>query len=525
YLCPPSLPSLVSLQSYLAQRFIVDYAMTEIFYDTADYEEEGKYIPPTTSGTSPPPWLANYEENAPIKICSICDAPSNGFHFNAPSCSACAAFFRRTVTLDRKFACAQAHNCRVNFSMRVICRACRYTKCITNGMERKAVQPRRDCNVGRRKINFTAFKGYALQTGHNQPRNHQIPSSAPSNIITNAMNRTEIEDPILQQQPHYASSYASSTGATDTSDPAMSPIPSSAFSTNGGSFDILEELLKEERRYNDRRRVLFSASHTVAAMIAHESPNDIPFTNSDLFELTFLGIQKDSRSMILLVHEWIKALPGYNQLASIHDKKAFLCRALLYQSILDPCYVTVQLGLPDRFIMFNGGYVGIAEDSTVGWGDERGFIKGDLKKSLYRPLLTRVMAQIVGPMAEIQLSFTEFVAFKALVSWKSTCVADFSPTAKECMQVQIDALFTCLHNHYRSIGFDEEKIAERTGAVILLMCSIVDVGLEILESHQKIQLFDLWELDSLLLQLLSRGLTPAKPIVNRSSSRKSSRST
>ncbi|GMS88840.1 hypothetical protein PENTCL1PPCAC_11015 [Pristionchus entomophagus] len=491
--------------------------MTEIYYDTADYEED-KYIPPTTSASPPPAWFATYEDNTPIKICSICDAPSNGFHFNAPSCSACAAFFRRTVTLDRKFACAHVNNCRVNFSMRVICRACRYSKCVANGMERKAVQPRRDCNVGRRKINYSAFKGYALKPNQQQPPQQtnglQIPCSAPSNIITNAMTRTEIiEDPTVQllQQPQeatYATSYASSTGATDLSDPAMSPMPSSAFSMNHGAVDILDELLREERKYNDRRRVLFASSHTVTAMIAHESHNDIPFTDGDLFELTFHGIQKDSRSMILLVHEWIKALPGYNQMSSLYDKKAFLCRALLYQCILDPAYVTVQLGLPDRFIMFNGGFVGIAEGSEIGWGDERGFIKGDMKKSLYRPLLARVMKQIVQPLADLNLSFTEFVAFKALVSWKSTCVAEFSTTAKEYMQVQIDALFTSLHNHYRSIGYDEEKIAERTGAVVLLMCSIVDVGLEILESHQKIQLFDLWELDSLLLQLLSRGFNP-----------------
>ncbi|GMR41450.1 hypothetical protein PMAYCL1PPCAC_11645 [Pristionchus mayeri] len=489
--------------------------MTTIYYDTADYEED-KYIPPTTSSSPPPAWLA-YDDNAHVKICSICDAPSNGFHFNAPSCSACAAFFRRTVTLDRKFACAATNNCRVNFSMRVICRACRYDKCISNGMERKAVQPRRDCNVGRRKINYSAFKGYALKPNQNvqqSPSNGQIPCSAPSNIITNAMARTEIEDPaILQpQEATYATSYASSTGATDLSDPTMSPMASSAFSMNLGGVDILDELLKEERKYNDRRRVLFASSHTVSAMIAHESPNDIPFNEGDLFELTFHGIQKDSRSMILLVHEWIKALPGYNQMTSLYDKKAFLCRALLYQCILDPSYVTVQLGLEKkRFIMFNGGYVGIEEDSPVGWGDERGFIKGEMKKSLYRPLLARVMNQIVQPLKDLDLSFTEFVAFKALVSWKSTCVADFSATAKECMQVQIDALFTSLHNHYRSIGQDEERIAERIGAVVLLMCSIVDVGLEILESHQKIQLFDLWELDSLLLQLLSRGFNKHLP--------------
>lgn len=92
---------------------------------------------------------------SPNRQCTICGAPSSGYHFNAPSCSACAAFFRRTVTLGRQFLCAHQGRCKVHFEMRIICRACRYAKCIRMGMERQAVQPRRDSNAGRRKISYS----------------------------------------------------------------------------------------------------------------------------------------------------------------------------------------------------------------------------------------------------------------------------------------------------------------------------------------------------------------------------------
>ncbi|KIH64473.1 zinc finger, C4 type [Ancylostoma duodenale] len=81
---------------------------------------------------------------SPCRQCTICGAPSNGYHFNAPSCSACAAFFRRTVTLGRQFVCAQYGCCKVHFGVFV-----KVYPDIT------AVQPRRDCNVGRRKISYS----------------------------------------------------------------------------------------------------------------------------------------------------------------------------------------------------------------------------------------------------------------------------------------------------------------------------------------------------------------------------------
>uniref|UniRef100_A0A183F7G6 Nuclear receptor domain-containing protein n=1 Tax=Heligmosomoides polygyrus TaxID=6339 RepID=A0A183F7G6_HELPZ len=67
---------------------------------------------------------------SPNRQCTICGAPSSGYHFNAPSCSACAAFFRFVYDphLPVHARC---------ISMRIICRACRYAKCIRMGMERQ----------------------------------------------------------------------------------------------------------------------------------------------------------------------------------------------------------------------------------------------------------------------------------------------------------------------------------------------------------------------------------------------------
>ncbi|PIO71658.1 hypothetical protein TELCIR_06438 [Teladorsagia circumcincta] len=116
---------------------------------------------------------------------------------------------------------------------------------------------------------------------------------------------------------------------------------------------------------------------------------------------------------------------------------------------------------------------------------------------LYRPLLDRVLADIVRPMQAINISFIEYVILKALVTFKSTLSANISSSLKRCLTSQIDLIFTALSSHYASLGMSAEDVAVRTGN---------EVGMQCLESHQVIQFFDLWKLDDLLIKLISESL-------------------
>uniref|UniRef100_A0A0N5AR83 Nuclear receptor domain-containing protein n=1 Tax=Syphacia muris TaxID=451379 RepID=A0A0N5AR83_9BILA len=91
--------------------------------------------------------------------CRICGAPSNGMHFGCEACRACAAFFRRTVSCRRRYICRGNSNCEISFSVRNICRSCRYQKCLQCGMLTANVQPKRDslkskCEMSRDKLRF-----------------------------------------------------------------------------------------------------------------------------------------------------------------------------------------------------------------------------------------------------------------------------------------------------------------------------------------------------------------------------------
>ncbi|KAK5986623.1 hypothetical protein GCK32_004928, partial [Trichostrongylus colubriformis] len=358
----------------------LDYMKHEFFYPLSNYAQPECREWPVRSPS-------------PIRQCTICSAPSNGYHFNAPSCSACAAFFRRTVTLGRQFLCAHQGNCKVHFE-----------KMHTNDDEERG---------GEKKKNPPALS---------------------------------------PDTPSYSSSISEE----------HDPLPHSLKSLRETGEDVLEMLLREERLYNERRSILYCVKSSISEILSAGEVNDI---------------------------------------------KILLRRCTLFHPIIDPCYLTMRLGLPDRFVMFNGMYAGIAIDSEEGWRDET-CISATLKKELYRPLLDRVLADIVRPMQTINISFVEYVILKALVTFKSTLSANISSSLKRCLTSQIDFTFTALSTHYATLGMSSEDVAVRTGNVILLIGNIFEVGMQCLESHQVIQFFDLWKLDDLLIKLISESLQP-----------------
>ncbi|KAL6734581.1 hypothetical protein Aduo_005107 [Ancylostoma duodenale] len=69
--------------------------------------------------------------------CGVCESPSvSSLHFGGRTCKACAAFFRRTVSMKMTYLCVGGERqCRIHFEMRNICRLCRYVRCIHAGMK------------------------------------------------------------------------------------------------------------------------------------------------------------------------------------------------------------------------------------------------------------------------------------------------------------------------------------------------------------------------------------------------------
>ncbi|EFO89327.1 CRE-NHR-170 protein [Caenorhabditis remanei] len=74
--------------------------------------------------------------------CKICLKTGHGLHFGIETCRACAAFFRRTVVLNRKYKCSKrSGKCEIGAAdEKLMCKFCRFKKCIDLGMTTENVR-------------------------------------------------------------------------------------------------------------------------------------------------------------------------------------------------------------------------------------------------------------------------------------------------------------------------------------------------------------------------------------------------
>lgn len=87
-----------------------------------------------------------------FKICVVCNDRATGYHFNAMTCEGCKGFFRRTIKNSRKFVCSYTGNCIVTRQNRRQCQACRFEKCLNQGMKRECILSENELNKKRKII-------------------------------------------------------------------------------------------------------------------------------------------------------------------------------------------------------------------------------------------------------------------------------------------------------------------------------------------------------------------------------------
>jgi nuclear hormone receptor family protein NHR-80 len=424
------------------------------------------------------------EVKSPIlKVCCICSSPSSASpHFGAVSCLACAAFFRRTVSLSIEFQCTENNSCKVYYEQRIICKSCRYRRCIIAGMKSECVQKRKNIKKPSKYESSRSISpkdSSALLNFPTMTKDVVSPSTSSSisinsfpNSATTECASTPLFSPIVQTYDNFKPLQ-------------MDPLE------NIRSMDILEHFVEEERRSMERRRIMFSSSPLEALLGC-----TTPFTVSDLIPFTVKSHNTHMRFDHLLSFEYTKNLPGFTQL-SIEDRICIFKYVIMGFCALDIAYLTSQMNMVESgFIVFTNATYSSALNFDVGWDDEDE-ISSEEKTKLIWPMNQKFYEQLLKPMAKINLDQVEYSALKALTLWR-TCYFELSPSAKLFAKELEYGIIKGLHNYYQDRGDGPERM----GDVILFISNIFDVYLTIIENYKKLELFNLIKIDIFVKELL-----------------------
>ncbi|KAK0083168.1 hypothetical protein PV325_009226 [Microctonus aethiopoides] len=132
--CSPS--TTIQHQEVLCEMDIPDYGGG----GASPGSPEMQHCSSTTQPLGTPEGGIKEEDMVPRRLCLVCGDVASGFHYGVASCEACKAFFKRTIQGNIEYTCPANGECEINKRRRKACQACRFQKCLRQGMLKEGVR-------------------------------------------------------------------------------------------------------------------------------------------------------------------------------------------------------------------------------------------------------------------------------------------------------------------------------------------------------------------------------------------------
>ncbi|CAI5441114.1 unnamed protein product [Caenorhabditis angaria] len=470
--------------------------------------------------------------------CHVCDSPTaNTLHFGGRSCKACAAFFRRTVSMSMTYECIGSRDeyktCKIHHELRMLCRHCRFGKCLTAGMKPESVQAKKEeIRVAKRRSrglvrnNPSAKYDECVHSYLKRKLNKDSPKSEPE--INIKVESTFTREPSPQQttittiidysQP--ANIFIPNMVPVVTSVPPIDPLQASTSSYNPSVqyiqspyvdrkllddskvFELLDSYVRSETSLNDRRRIMYTNTKIGDIFDVY---CDCPYQRCDLKPFnfrTFCGFVKHDFIMIL---DFVSQFPEFSRLSK-SDKYAFYRMACAVDSMISSAYYTYRTGIDEDFlVLFNGDFIKMNPKPIS--GDEPNAeqqFENDEEHTKYKtimPLKLQQYFEMAVPFSKLEVSFEEFVLLKALTIWQVSNYKLMDDGRSICAR-QKDEIVRALHRIVEERG--DEDPAIRVGQLLLSMSYIMEQVHAMTSSYIMITFFDVVSCDSVMHDLLFR---------------------
>ncbi|CAB3396609.1 unnamed protein product [Caenorhabditis bovis] len=337
---------------------------------------------------------AGSEGSSLKSICSICWEKSDGQHFGTEACRACAAFFRRSVSLEKKYVCQGVGLCEMKANIRCACRACRFKKCLEAGMNPICVQTKRDI-LGKRGKQF----------------DHNIKSQV-NNVLVN-----------MDSTTHKASN--------KHAEKMFDVIP------------LLERLRKNYSKMDNMRLIVHREDDV--NIHGQRMPRSINYKEA----------REMLNREISLVCDWVCWC--FDDFCSLDNaqKKCLLQNFFISFTLLESAYLCHINGRSDVVILPSGDYIDIdhAEQFYAGIQMEQSSMSANEVVKILKPSLELYRHCLVRPIMHERIDVYEFFALCSLVLWdfgvegQSEECNVVSRNIREKIIKEISSYYTIINEH------------------------------------------------------------------------------
>lgn len=355
----------------------------------------------TTSVSSPLDVLSQTEQ------CVVCGDSADGFHYGVRSCRGCNAFFRRAITFEQQFNCRRGGKCPVDKNARCACRACRLAKCLAVGMDRKAVQPKRENGVAE---HTTVIK------------------SEPSPEVRSLPRSGSLDDLFM---------------------PALPPSPPP-------DCGLISRQCYDYKDQKRRRRAMLC--DTLAEILSDDCEGALRRRScADDYSAIF-------QVQMVLMFEWAEKLPEFRTLTDPMDKTKLLRAFALRYILLDNVFHTMELGYTDRLVLVNNTYMKPGDWPPFDPADSQESRQVQLQ--MFGSETQELLDDIVVPMVHNRLTPGEMMALRMIMFWNPGGIG-LSHDGLETSQTASNNAVRELHVYFEVERIDQ--IDNRIGSLLLLL--------------------------------------------------------
>ncbi|VDM25625.1 unnamed protein product [Toxocara canis] len=438
------------------------------------------------------------EKEDTASTCGVCGDVSDGQHFGAVACRACAAFFRRSTVTDRKYTCRFDGDCPIG----------------------KGVQRNRDGLGARseRRSSVAHAIGASLAVDALSPSSEIPPPSAvPSHTNARLQTTTQpyspqdqaiaLPTPVITHMPEEIRQQASMSdflfglpliGQAIIGYRKLLSLRRTARALQPGH--QIQKLFEEKSDENVESAAPESngfqlVSETKPAVIINEPEYQ------EWREINFNGTTAMLRTDVSLTAEMVNEhFPPFNVIETDHKQRLFrnffACFIFIERAYLSSCFFPDKND--DRFAFSHNAFFQINNLAKY-YECDTVKVKPAEAAKIFKPTYDVVMRCLKEPMAELRFTEAEMVGLLALCLWNDAIDGiseETSAIAKQTRNVIYRELFLVCSQ------ISPETAPQRLGSIVHFLTVAQRISARMTENFSIAKLFNIFDIDAILFDLM-----------------------